>query len=182
MFEAIRLGLFGMVSSLGLLNLNTGILQIAGYGSNSDTLNVKNNFSNFAPRLGVAYQVLPRTVVRAGYGIVYGQGWAGDTFGGMLTSSFPTQVQQTLTPESNAGGSLHPGPGAPGLYLPGNPSQRQLRIARRHLSDPPSYSGPVAHCSRMERHAAAGAEFQHVAADWICGQRSLPHVRVVSVL
>ena len=43
----------------GLLNLNTGILQIAGYGSNSDTLNVKNNFSNFAPRLGVAYQVFP---------------------------------------------------------------------------------------------------------------------------
>jgi hypothetical protein len=106
----------------GLLNLNTGILHIAGYGSNSDTLNVKNNFSNFAPRLGVAYQVLPRTVVRAGYGIVYGQGWAGDTFGGVLTSSFPTQVQQTLTPASNAAAVFTLSQGPPGYTFPGIPA------------------------------------------------------------
>lgn len=106
----------------GLLNLNTGILQIAGYGSNSDTLNVKNNFSNLAPRLGVAYQVLPRTVVRAGYGVVYGQGWAGDTFGGVLTSSFPTQVQQTLTPISNAAAVFTLAQGPPGYTFPAIPS------------------------------------------------------------
>ncbi len=106
----------------GLLNLNTGILQIAGYGSNSDTLNVKNNFSNFAPRLGVAYQVFPRTVVRAGYGIVYGQGWAGDTFGGVLTSSFPTQVQQTVTPVSNNAAVFNLAQGPPGYTFPAIPS------------------------------------------------------------
>ena len=106
----------------GLLNLNTGILQIAGYGSNSDTLNVKNNFSNFAPRLGVAYQVLNRTVVRAGYGIVYGQGWAGDTFGGVLTSSFPTQVQQTVPPISNAAAVFTLAQGPPGYTFPAIPS------------------------------------------------------------
>jgi hypothetical protein len=106
----------------GLLNLTTGILQIAGYGSNSDTLNVKNNFSNFAPRLGVAYQVFPRTVVRAGYGIVYGQGWAGDTFGGVLTSSFPTQVQQTVTPVSNDAAVFNLAQGPPGYTFPAIPS------------------------------------------------------------
>ncbi len=106
----------------GLLNLNTGILQIAGYGSNSDTLNVKNNFSNFAPRLGVAYQIFPRTVVRAGYGIVYGQGWAGDTFGGVLTSSFPTQVQQTVTPVSNNAAVFNLAQGPPGYTFPAIPS------------------------------------------------------------
>jgi Carboxypeptidase regulatory-like domain len=106
----------------GLLNLNTGILQIAGYGSNSDTLNVKNNFSNFAPRLGVAYQVFPRTVVRAGYGIVYGQGWAGDTFGGVLTSSFPTQVQQTVPPVSNDAAVFNLAQGPPGYTFPAIPS------------------------------------------------------------
>ena len=87
----------------GLLNLTTGILGITGIGQFDSTGNVKNNFANFAPRLGVAYQVLPKTVVRAGLGIVYGQGWAGDTFGSVLTSSFPTQIQQTVTPASTSG-------------------------------------------------------------------------------
>jgi hypothetical protein len=87
----------------GLLNLSTGILGIAGVGQFNSAINVKNNFANFAPRVGLAYQATSKTVFRAGYGIVYGQGWAGDTFGDVLTSSFPTQVQQTVTPVSNAG-------------------------------------------------------------------------------
>ncbi len=86
----------------GLLNLSTGILGIAGVGEFNSAINVTNNFANFAPRLGIAYQAAPKTVFRAGYGIVYGQGWAGDTFGDVLTSSFPTQVQQTVSPVSNA--------------------------------------------------------------------------------
>lgn len=85
----------------GLLNLTTGILGIAGVGQFNSAINVQNNFANFAPRLGIAFQATPKTVFRAGYGIVYGQGWAGDTFGDVLTSSFPTQVQQTVTPVSN---------------------------------------------------------------------------------
>ncbi len=85
----------------GLLNLNTGILGIAGVGEFNSASNVTNNFGMFAPRLGVAWQVRPNTVVRAGYGIVYGQGWAGDSFGDVLTSSFPTQVQQSVNPVSN---------------------------------------------------------------------------------
>jgi len=65
----------------GLLNLTTGILDIAGVGQFNSAINVKNNFANFAPRFGIAFQATPKTVFRAGYGIVYGQGWAGDTFG-----------------------------------------------------------------------------------------------------
>ncbi len=106
----------------GLLNLQTGILHIAGYGSNSNTLNVKNNFSNFAPRLGVAFQASPRTVFRAGYGIVYGQGWAGDTFGGVLTSSFPTQVQQTVSPVANTAAVFSLAQGPPGYTFPSIPA------------------------------------------------------------
>jgi|HubBroStandDraft_4_1064222.scaffolds.fasta_scaffold03120_3 hypothetical protein len=86
----------------GLLNLNTGILGIAGVGEFNSAANVKNNFKMFAPRLGVAWQVRPNTVVRAGYGIVYGQGWAGDSFGDVLTSSFPTQIEQEVNPVSNS--------------------------------------------------------------------------------
>jgi hypothetical protein len=87
----------------GLLNLDTGNIDIAGYGNFNDQMNVKQNLKEFAPRLGVAWQLSPNTVVRAGYGIVYGQGWAGNTFGEVLTGSYPLQVEQDQEPvESSA--------------------------------------------------------------------------------
>ena len=102
----------------GLLNIDTGILHIAGYGSNGLNLNVKNNFKEFAPRLGIAYQVFPKTVVRGGYGIVYGQGWAGDTYGGVLASSFPTQIQQSVNPISSYAAVFSLAQGPPGYTFP----------------------------------------------------------------
>jgi len=63
---------------------------------------VQKSFTNLAPRIGFAYQFMPNTVVRAGYGRVYGQGWSGNTYGEVLTFSFPTQVSQNLNPVTNA--------------------------------------------------------------------------------
>jgi len=84
----------------GLLNIDTGNVDIAGYGAFNNSLNVKNNFKEFAPRLGVTYQLFSKTVVRAGYGLVYGQGWSGNTFGDVLTGSIPLQVEQDLEPST----------------------------------------------------------------------------------
>ena len=106
----------------GLLNIDTGILHIAGYGTNGNNLNVKNNFGEFAPRIGLAYQVFPKTVFRGGFGIVYGQGWAGDTFGGVLASSFPTQIQQSVNPISNAAAVFNLTAGPPGYTFPPIPA------------------------------------------------------------
>jgi hypothetical protein len=53
-----------------------GALQYAGSGAgtcNCNT-NVSNYYKNFGPRLGLAYQVDPKTVVRASYGIMYTHG------------------------------------------------------------------------------------------------------------
>jgi len=86
----------------GLLDLNTGNIRIAGYGPYGTNLNVENRFTNLAPRIGIAYQLRSNTVVRAGYGRVYGQGWSGNTYGEVLTFSFPTQVSQNLNPVTNA--------------------------------------------------------------------------------
>jgi hypothetical protein len=89
----------------GLLNLDTGNIDIAGYGSINNELNVKNNRTEFAPRLGVSYEIFPKTVVRAGYGLVYGQGWAGDSFGDALTNSYPLQVEEDAVPLSTTYGA-----------------------------------------------------------------------------
>jgi hypothetical protein len=84
----------------GLLNIDTGIVGITGVGQFNSAANVKNNLSMFAPRLGITYQIFPKTVLRAGYGLVFGQGWAGDSFGSVLTASYPAQIQQNLPPVS----------------------------------------------------------------------------------
>jgi hypothetical protein len=86
-----------------LLDLNTGNIRIAGYGRYGTNLNVQKSWTTLAPRIGLAYQLTPNTVVRAGYGRVYGQGWSGNTFGEVLTFSYPIQVSQNISAPSNAG-------------------------------------------------------------------------------
>ena len=82
----------------GLLDLNTGNVRIAGYGPYNDSLNVKMSYKKFAPRVGLAWQIHPNTVIRSGFGRVYGQGWSGDTFGEVLSFTYPVQVSQNLNP------------------------------------------------------------------------------------
>ena len=82
----------------GLLDLNTGNVRIAGFGPYDNSLNVSRSWTNFAPRIGLAWQARQNLVVRAGYGRVYGQGWSGNTFGEVLTFTYPVQVSQNLNP------------------------------------------------------------------------------------
>lgn len=106
----------------GLLDLDTGDIRIAGYGGFGTNLNVKKSWDNFAPRLGIAYQAFQNTVVRAGYGRVYGQGWSGNTYGEVLTFSFPTQVSQNLNAASNAASVFNLSQGPPGFTFAPIPS------------------------------------------------------------
>lgn len=54
--------------TLANYNPATNQIEVAGYGSTSNSLNVKNYFKNFAPRTGVSWRLNELTVVRAGYG------------------------------------------------------------------------------------------------------------------
>jgi hypothetical protein len=107
----------------GLLDLNAGNVRIAGYGPWNNSLNVAMDYAHLAPRVGVAWQVLQNTVVRGGYGRSYGQGWSGDTFGLVLTYSYPTAVTQNITPvNSFAPISFSLSQGPPSYVFPPIPS------------------------------------------------------------
>lgn len=49
----------------------TNTALISGYGPVNDRLNVNTEYTNFAPRLGIAYRLDEKTVIRSGYGISY---------------------------------------------------------------------------------------------------------------
>ena len=55
----------------------------------------------FNPRLGVAYQINPKTVIRAGYGRSFDLGVFGSTFGHVVTQNIPVLANQSV---SAAGG------------------------------------------------------------------------------
>jgi outer membrane receptor protein involved in Fe transport len=69
----------------GFLDLNTGDIRVAGVGGIGTNFNVENNFKNLAPRLGIAYQLTSKTVLRMGYGRSYDIGVFGSIFGHAVT-------------------------------------------------------------------------------------------------
>lgn len=106
----------------GLLDLNTGNVRIAGYGPWDDSLNVAMDYKHLSPRLGVAWQAAPNTVLRAGYGRSYGQGWSGNTFGEVLTFTYPVQVSQSLNAANNFDSVFNLSNGPPGYTFAPIPS------------------------------------------------------------
>jgi len=62
-----------------------GALQFAGKGANTCNCDtpVSNYYKNFGPRLGLAYQLGSKTVIRSSYGVMYTHG---DAVGGLNTS------------------------------------------------------------------------------------------------
>jgi hypothetical protein len=99
----------------GLLDLNTGNVRVAGVGGISRNFNVANNFHNFGPRLGIAYQASEKTVVRAGYGRSYDIGVFGSIFGHAVTQNLPVLEVQNNNANDNFANvfTLATGPAAP---------------------------------------------------------------------
>lgn len=52
-------------------NIVTGVYDIAGVNGVSQTAGVRRYWPNIGPRFGVAYQILPHTVIRGGGGLFY---------------------------------------------------------------------------------------------------------------
>jgi hypothetical protein len=71
-----------------------GTILLAGRGGNSDSL-VNARWNQFAPRFGFAYQITPKTVLRAGWGIFYSP--ENDAREDLLTKNLPYAIQQQWT-------------------------------------------------------------------------------------
>ncbi len=56
---------------LSRYDVETNTVLVGGYGQINDRGNVKTEYTNFAPRLGIAYRLDDKTVIRTGYGISY---------------------------------------------------------------------------------------------------------------
>jgi hypothetical protein len=84
----------------GFLDLDTGLIKVAGVGGIGLNGDVENTF-NWAPRVGMTYQIDEKTVIRGGYGRSYDIGVFGSLFGHSVTQNLPVlSIQQLNAPEN----------------------------------------------------------------------------------
>ncbi len=102
------------------LDLSTGNLAVFGLGNYSDHGIQQMNYHNFAPRLALAYQLTPKTVIRAGSGWAYNLGTFGSIFGHNVTQNLPVLAIQSLNaPQAYSGVfNLANGPSQPTFLQP----------------------------------------------------------------
>ena len=113
-----------------IVDLNgAGAIRVAGYGGIGSNGNVQNDYHAFAPRIGVAYQVMPKTVLRAGYGRSFDIGVFGSNFGHTVTQNLPVLLKQSADASNLGTGassnliplfSLDAGPSSVGILDPAN--------------------------------------------------------------
>ena len=80
-----------------LLDLDTGYLNVAEIGGVASNMNWGRRNNTYNPRIGLAYQVQPTTVIRAGYGRSFDIGVFGSIFGHAATQNLPTLSSQQAT-------------------------------------------------------------------------------------
>jgi hypothetical protein len=111
----------------GFANLDQGVVRVAGVAGFGTNGNVGNNWHAFAPRLGAAYQLSSKTVLRMGYGRSYDIGVFGSNFGHTVTQNLPVLIKQNVKSAVKADVvpvfNLTTGPGLPpvaDLTIPAN--------------------------------------------------------------
>jgi hypothetical protein len=79
-----------------LLNLTTGYINVAGEGGIPSNMGVSIAKNTWNPRLGLAYQLNSKTVIRGGYGRSFDLGVFGSVFGHVVTQNLPVLVNQSI--------------------------------------------------------------------------------------
>ena len=124
----------------GFANLVQGAIRVAGNGPYGLNGNINNSWKAFAPRLGLAYQFTPKTVLRMGYGRSFDIGVFGSNFGHVVTQNLPVlanqQIQAANLNPLNSNNlipifTLAEGPAGFGLPLPILPTRTTTRRRAR---------------------------------------------------
>ncbi|MFB3825428.1 MAG: TonB-dependent receptor domain-containing protein [Bryobacteraceae bacterium] len=69
-------------------DISNNTLLIGGYGPVGNRLGVNTDYRGFAPRIGIAYRVAPKTVLRTGYGISY----IPQSINSLAVNNYPAQI------------------------------------------------------------------------------------------
>ncbi|MFI5071789.1 MAG: carboxypeptidase regulatory-like domain-containing protein, partial [Terriglobales bacterium] len=113
----------------GFANIVNGIDRVAGYGGYGLNGNIANDWHAFAPRVGFAYQVTPKTVVRMGYGRSYDMGVFGSNFGHAVTQNLPVLAAQLQQNPNQFLPAFTLAGGPPVVTFPTIPSNGQIPLA-----------------------------------------------------
>jgi Carboxypeptidase regulatory-like domain/TonB dependent receptor-like, beta-barrel len=105
----------------GFLSLATGQINVAGVGDIGLNGNVENRL-NWAPRLGLTYQLNQKTVLRVGYGRSYDIGVFGSLFGHSVTQNLPVLSVQELNAPQNFESVFNLAQGPPDPVFPPVPA------------------------------------------------------------
>ncbi len=112
----------------GRYDVTNNTVYIPGVGGNSLSGNSQIQWSNFSPRVAIAYAVDPKTVIRGGYGRSYFQGTFGWTFNNLAADIYPSIVTQQL-PSATPYTAVFPLTTAPpAIQFPAIPSNGQLLL------------------------------------------------------
>ncbi|PYV40175.1 MAG: hypothetical protein DMG09_07390 [Acidobacteria bacterium] len=80
-------------------DVSTNNVIVAGVGANSKAAGIETQWTNFSPRLAIAYQWGAKTVIRSGFGRSFFQEIFGATFNN-TANNYPTLITQQV-PQSN---------------------------------------------------------------------------------
>jgi hypothetical protein len=97
-----------------LMNLGDGYMHVAEVGANPSNMGWSVDMKKqFAPRLGLTYQLGQKTVIRAGYGRSFDTGVFGSIFGHVVTQNLPVLANQQLSePGGSTACEFNLGPGS----------------------------------------------------------------------
>ena len=110
-----------------LMNLADGYMHVAGIGGIDTNMGWGISYGKgFDPRIGAAYQLNEKTVIRAGYGRSFDTGVFGSIFGHVVTQNLPVLANQSIERSNSTGEAFTMSQGPPAFVFPTVPSNGLL--------------------------------------------------------
>ncbi len=123
-----------------LMNLKTGYLSVAGYGKIPSDMGWSKATNAYNPRIGVAYQLNEKTVIRAGYGRSFDLGVFGSIFGHVVTQNLPVLANQEISLGGDATNYATSNPGRLFNLQTGPPQNPPTVVPASGLLPAPGYA------------------------------------------